>query len=647
MVAEINSRKLFCLFHASPRCLKTADALFLAVFFLFVSGGSFAGAQGGPGSVDSVAEPLPAPSGPETEASAFVLSDPSGLEAPSRNSSLEAPPLVESSSLKGSAAGAPISEEDAKKGIKIDSNKKISLDLKGIDIGELFRLLSLKMGVTIASSKNVAGRVNIFLNNLTLEDALDVILLNQDLACERRDSVINVMTATEYEHLYGKKYNERRVIKRIKVVYAKPSVIFNALSQIKSDIGKLIADEQTGTFILIDIPEKIALMEETAKDLDRPLQSAEFDLKFAKSVDMKTQLSSAVTSGTGEFFLDERTGKVVVYDLPEKMKKIKQIVKAFDAESREVFIEAEIVQIVLNKQFQRGIDWEKVFRQSWLNDLTFVGNYSVAPALSQYERISLGTVSRDSYNVVLDLLGTYGDTKILSRPRIAAVNNQEARVLVGAREAYVTQTLSQGQSTTVTSENVQFIDVGVKLSVTPVINADGWVTMKIKPEVSNVRETITTSAGSRIPIVETSEAETQVKIRDGVMIMIAGLMREESRDDINGFPGLSKIPVLGFFLGSRSQQKKLTEIVIFLTPHIIRGDSAVAGTEMEKIVPPHHLPKDFAKSFIEKRIQEFSDSAIGLKEKGSPDVSAPLALTAPVTENLDSRMKGIKQSEQP
>ena len=80
---------------------------------------------------------------------------------------------------------------------------RISLDLKGIDIIELLRILSLKMGMNIAPSKNVAGRINIYLNNLTFQDALDVILISQDLACDRQENAINVMTAEEYEKFYG------------------------------------------------------------------------------------------------------------------------------------------------------------------------------------------------------------------------------------------------------------------------------------------------------------------------------------------------------------------------------------------------------------------------------------------------------------
>jgi MSHA type pilus biogenesis protein MshL len=509
-------------------------------------------------------------------------------------------------------ASGTLSEEEIEAAVKVDKNKeRISLDLKGIDILELFKILSIKMGVTIVPTKSVSGRVNIFLNNLTFADALDVILISQDLACEKKGKVINIMTSGEYERLYGQRYNERREYMVLKVTYAKPASIFNALSQVKSDIGKIFADETSGTIILVDVPEKLALMEATAKDLDRPPQTEIFDIKYAKSADMKTHLTSAITTGPGEVLVDERTNKVVVSDLPEKMKKIKKIVRAFDEETKEVFIEAEILQITLKDEYQRGISWEKIFSTRKMDGLDIKGTFPVAPSwtpspllTADYLTMTVGTLAVDKYTAAVQFLETFGDAKVLSRPRIAAINNQEARILVGSREAYVTQSQSQATSTTVTSESVNFIDVGVKLNVVPAINEDGFVTMKIKPEVSSVREVLTTGLGSKIPIVETSEAETTVKVKDGTMIMIAGLMKDDKREDVTGMPFLSQVPFIGALFRARAHLTKKTEIIVFLTPHIITGDARLPGTGPEDMMNPDIVPRDIEQKIVSEKIDK-------------------------------------------
>ena len=124
------------------------------------------------------------------------------------------------------------------------------------------------------------------------------------------------------------------------------------------------------------------------------------------------------------------------------------------------------------------------------------------------------------------MINEYGKIKVLNRPRIVAVNKEEARILVGTREAYVTSSQSQGETSVITAENINFIDVGLKLVVIPTIGSDGFITMKIKPEISTVKEYLDTEAGSRVPIVKTAESETVVKVKDGSMLVIAGLMMD-------------------------------------------------------------------------------------------------------------------------
>jgi type II secretory pathway component GspD/PulD (secretin) len=168
------------------------------------------------------------------------------------------------------------------------------------------------------------------------------------------------------------------------------------------------------------------------------------------------------------------------------------------------------------------------------------------------------------------------------------VNNQEAKILVGAREAYITQTLSTAQTATTTAESIEYVDVGVKLSVTPTISRDGFVTMKIKPEVSSVREYLTTKLGSRVPIVITSEAETVVKVKDGAMIMIGGLTKRKELESSSRTPILAKIPLLGLLFSKKeigSDEPKSSELVVFITPRIITGDTpAIKETKSPEYV---------------------------------------------------------------
>lgn len=449
--------------------------------------------------------------------------------------------------------------------------KKISLDLKGIDINELFKVLSEKSGMTIITTPGVKGRVTVFMDNLTFNDALDVIVTMQDLAYEKKDNVVKVMTAAEYEKTLGKRFGERKETRTVKLTYAKPANVMAVISSLKSDLGKIISDDSTGTIIITDTPQSLNLIVDTIKELDKPLESEVFDINYARFADMKGYLNDLITPGVGQVIVDERSAKIVVTDLPQRLAKIKRLMEEFDEQSRQVLITGEIVEVTVSDEFQSGIAWEAIFKDAGEQKLDLVGNFPVSPALSSYGKINLGVLASDNYNVVMNLLKDYGSTKTLTRPRLVVVNKEEAKLLVGTREAYVTATQSQAESTTLTAESVQFIDVGVKLSVVPTIGSDGFITMKIKPEVSSVSDTLTTTAGTQVPIVATSQSETVVKIKDGSTLIITGLMKNEDKDDNTGMPGLSNVPILGSLFSAKNKENTRTELVIFITAKIITG----------------------------------------------------------------------------
>jgi general secretion pathway protein D len=224
------------------------------------------------------------------------------------------------------------------------------------------------------------------------------------------------------------------------------------------------------------------------------------------------------------------------------------------------------------------------------------------------------------------------------------VDNEEAKIMVGKRDVYVSQTLSQAQTTTVTSESVQFVDVGVKLNVVPNISSDGFIIMKIKPEVSTVDSVLTTYLQSQIPIISTSEAETVVKVKDGTMIMIAGLMKEENIDDIKGWPYLSKVKALGAAFGNRSTQKKNTELIIFITPHIITGEAPVDDYTVEDLYPADVLPKPLKEDLIDEGISRIgAKKEKPLKNYISKREKASGAKSSAAVEDLMLNMKGSKK----
>jgi type II secretory pathway component GspD/PulD (secretin) len=230
-------------------------------------------------------------------------------------------------------------------------------------------------------------------------------------------------------------------------------------------------------------------------------------------------------------------------------------------------------------------------REAFLNSQAKIGAYpfsgntssvSASTKVSPGEKMHMGMVTNSQdFDILMKYLQTLGKTQILSNPKLAVINNQEARIHIGERQAYITSTITKGQTSDTVSEEVTFVDVGIQLSVTPTINDEGYVTMKVKTEVSSKIGELTTSLNNKIPIIDTSMAETTVMAKDGSTIIIGGLRKEEKTSSSEQVPILGKIPLLGFFFRSGTNKTERTELLVMLTPHIVGGDALITGNERE------------------------------------------------------------------
>jgi len=468
--------------------------------------------------------------------------------------------------------------------IVTDKQEKISFDIKGMDIVDVLKTLSSRSGLNIVVGKNVTGKVTLFLKDVDIWDAFEIVLSANDLAYEKKGNIINVMTQRDYELKYGERQEDKKQMENIHLKYAKAADLARSLTQIKSAVGKVIVDEASNTIVLIDSREKLKDMQEFVKKTDLPLSTQIFSLNYAQADKVSAKLQDELTKGVGLLKIDERTNKIAITDYPEKLAAVSRLINAFDERTFQVLIDAQIIEIKPSQKLEIGVDWDY-----WIDK-----NFRLAvslPTSGSANKLSVGTAAsgnlvseKGEYKGIIDLLRTLGDTKILSSPRIISVNNQEAKILVGTKEAYAQQTTVTGEGGAITtSETINFVDVGIKLYVTPTVNREGFITMKIKPEISSVGSEHVTSKGEHIPIIATSEAETSVMVKDGVTIIIGGLRKDEKHKSVKKVPFLGDIPLLGHLFRNTSEELKKTELVILLTPHIISGEESY--TDLAQLRP--------------------------------------------------------------
>ncbi len=451
--------------------------------------------------------------------------------------------------------------------VKIDH-----LELKDMEIVDVLKLIAQKTGLNIIAGKGVQGKVTIYLNDVSATEALRIILDVNNLAYRYEDGIVRVMAAQDYEHRYGQVFGGKVQTRVYHLNYAKAEDVAPLIEHLKSSTGKIISDLKSNTVVVMDTEERADLIESLIREIDTPVQVAVFELNYAKAEELVAKIEPLITQSIGSIRFDARSNKLIVSDKPSKMGAIAQLIKEFDVQDRQVLIEAKIVQIQLSDSYELGVDWEAVFPS--LDDLTAQADFNVlSNSEANFGKIQIGTIATNNYTAMLEALQSVGKTNILSSPSITVVNNQEARILVGTTQPYVTTTTTTPASgPTTVSESVNFIEVGVKLYVVPTIHSDGFITMKIKPEVSTTLTPITTSQNNEIPVVETSEAETIVRIKDGVTIVIGGLIKDEKRSTIKKVPFLGSIPFLGTFFQNTDDSTVKTEIAIFLTPRVVVGD---------------------------------------------------------------------------
>ncbi len=460
--------------------------------------------------------------------------------------------------------------------ISPDLEKKIALDLRDMNVVDVLKFLAQKGNINIVATKEVKGKVSLFLKEVSIKDALEIILLANNLAYERKENIIFVMTEEEYMALHGTKFKDRREVRTVKLRYARPDYAFEILKVLKSDIGKLAIDDESGLIIMLDTPEYLKKMLEAIKKIDQPSITKVFSLQYAKAEVVKSALIGRLDAKkVGSITADERSNQVIVRALPERMKEIEHLIKKLDTKTKEVLLEVKIIKVILSDDFNMGISWD--------SDLTLRGDVKMDLTKGSRGFFEIGTLTADEYVTTLKALRTYGRSKNLSSPSIAVVNNQEAKIHIGTTEAYVTTTTTTGQTTSTTAEEVTFIDVGVQLTVTPIINDEEFITLKIKPEVSSVASTYTTPSANKIPIVDTTEVETTVMIRDGATVVIGGLKKDEKIETVKKVPLLGSLPLLGMFFRKTVRDTENTELFVFITPHIISGaDDVVDGRKKPK-----------------------------------------------------------------
>jgi general secretion pathway protein D len=278
--------------------------------------------------------------------------------------------------------------------------------------------------------------------------------------------------------------------------------------------------------------------------------------------------------------IDERSGTLTLRDTPEHVRMAEKLIASLDQPESEVIMEVEILEISHNLADQIGINYptSATFTPTPLAGASSAIAGSAANlTLADIGHQNSSTITVSPLTVSVDLLKTVGDTNVLSSPRIRAKNKEKAKILVGDRVPVITSGTSATTGGSYSTSAVQYLEVGLTLEVTPTIHGDGDVAIKLALEVSSIANTLnipTGNGGTTVAYqISTRNANTLLELKDGETQVLAGLISDTESQTSNHIPGLGDLPILGRLFGSNGTNDKKDEIVLLITPHIIRAQS--------------------------------------------------------------------------
>ena len=276
---------------------------------------------------------------------------------------------------------------------------------------------------------------------------------------------------------------------------------------------------------------------------------------------------------TRDVVVDDKLNMLILRDSPDAIRMAEKLVALHDVAEPEVMLEVEILEVKRTRLLDLGIRWPD---QLSLSPLT--ANAGGVLTLADLRAINDNSLGATLGATSLNAKNVDTDANILANPRIRARNREKAKILIGERVPNITTTST---STGFVAESVTYVDVGLKLDVEPTVYPDGEVAIKVALEVSNIISQLQTKSGSVAYQIGTRTAQTVLRLKDGENQVLAGLINDEDRRTANKVPGLGSIPVVGRLFGNQAEDTIKTEIVLSITPRILRNIQRPAASIIE------------------------------------------------------------------
>lgn len=343
-----------------------------------------------------------------------------------------------------------------------------------------------------------------------------------------------------------------------------------------------------------------------------------------------TSSQKAGLRGDALFKYDTETGTLIVITDEKTNAEIKKVVEAMDKPIPQVLIKVLFLEVTHTKDLTLGFEGSRTHSKTHLfSSQVDTATLEAIFGVSSQTTGGFYRLVENDLEATIQALSEVTKLEVLSRPSILAKNNQEAQITVGKRVPFIqnSRVTSDGQ----TINTVTYDDIGIILNVTPHITDDRIVSMDVTPEISTLTaETVPISDTIDAPVFATRAAETGVVVPDGKTVVIGGLMEDSKSKSDKRIPILGDIPLIGNLFKDQTNSKSKTELLIFLTPHVVQNDTELQTLSAREKDNSTLTPK----AFDQKQMNQFLDS---------PNTADPKADAAPQV-NTTIKLKGEKEA---
>jgi general secretion pathway protein D len=312
-----------------------------------------------------------------------------------------------------------------------------------------------------------------------------------------------------------------------------------------------------------------------------------------------------LVSDVTRIFADEIANTIIILATRGDYELIEETIKKIDIQPRQVVIEGLIAQVALTDNLSMGLAWSlktdvNFSLKPFDNDVNLsgqMGSNAPLPGVTGLSHSGFSFVATDASGIVrarLEALATESKAKVLAAPHILVSDNREARIQVGQQVPLVTSSTNVTGTTDI-QRTIQYKDIGIILKVKPQVNDSGLVALDITQEVSSLGASISFGDDTEAPTLNKTEATTNLVAQNGQTIIIGGLIRDDSTKDKSGIPFLSKIPFIGWLFGNWSDLSSRTELVILLTPRVIRTQTDASVVTNDYVNKYKGMDKDLQK----------------------------------------------------